>query len=268
MSKYFPPYNSSSKNIKVELDLSNYVTKDDKTDLLKLEDRIKENEKEASFNGGFFYYKGQGDSVYECKAKSFNYGNIYITAWKPADILNYPATNHVNAFTNSKIKLSSLISNIKPRVYLEGNYFKQSRAKTSNVNIINIYCVYELKDIANSRNNEFTIQNGLFGVIKITKNTDTSKNKYEGYGICFDGSKTFAHTQKESNSSYSTLARIVIIFGADMSFNKHANNKANNIYVMSKEHIQKINDTTIYAEKMFHRNFTKPEKNICIKFAL
>ena len=29
MSKYFPPYNNSSKNIKVELDLSNYATKDD-----------------------------------------------------------------------------------------------------------------------------------------------------------------------------------------------------------------------------------------------
>ena len=29
MSKYFPPYGSSSKNIKVELDLSNYATKDD-----------------------------------------------------------------------------------------------------------------------------------------------------------------------------------------------------------------------------------------------
>ena len=29
MSKYFPPYNNSSKNIKVELDLSNYATKKD-----------------------------------------------------------------------------------------------------------------------------------------------------------------------------------------------------------------------------------------------
>ena len=29
MSKYFPPYESSSKNIKVELDLSNYAIKDD-----------------------------------------------------------------------------------------------------------------------------------------------------------------------------------------------------------------------------------------------
>ena len=29
MSQYFPPYNNSSKNIKVELDLSNCTTKDD-----------------------------------------------------------------------------------------------------------------------------------------------------------------------------------------------------------------------------------------------
>ena len=28
-SQYFPPYNNSSGNIKVELDLANYVTKDD-----------------------------------------------------------------------------------------------------------------------------------------------------------------------------------------------------------------------------------------------
>ena len=29
MSQYFPPYNNSSENIKVELDLTNYATKDD-----------------------------------------------------------------------------------------------------------------------------------------------------------------------------------------------------------------------------------------------
>ena len=45
-----------------------------------------------------------------------------------------------------------------------------------------------------------------------------------------------------------------------MSFSKHANNKANNIYVMGKDHIQKINDTTIYAEKDFHTNFRRTEK--------
>ena len=29
MSQYFPPYNNSSENIKLELDLTNYATKDD-----------------------------------------------------------------------------------------------------------------------------------------------------------------------------------------------------------------------------------------------
>ena len=43
-----------------------------------------------------------------------------------------------------------------------------------------------------------------------------------------------------------------------MSFSEHANNKANNIYVMGKDYIQKINDITIYSEKMFYRNFTDP----------
>ena len=43
-----------------------------------------------------------------------------------------------------------------------------------------------------------------------------------------------------------------------MSFSKHANNKANDIYVMGKDYIQKINDTTIYAQKMFLEIFTDP----------
>ena len=33
MSQYFPPYNNSSENIKVELDLSNYAMKKDINDI-------------------------------------------------------------------------------------------------------------------------------------------------------------------------------------------------------------------------------------------
>ena len=49
-----------------------------------------------------------------------------------------------------------------------------------------------------------------------------------------------------------------------MSFSKHANNKANNIYVIGKDYIIKINDTTIYTEKMFYRNFTDPGKKFIL----
>ena len=37
MSNYFPPYNNSSKNIKVELDLSNYATKDDVKNIIHVD---------------------------------------------------------------------------------------------------------------------------------------------------------------------------------------------------------------------------------------
>ena len=92
--------------------------------------------------------------------------------------------------------------------------------------------------------------------MQITKIADTSKYHYKGYGICFDESEQFNHTITEGGRAHTTLARNVIIFGADMSFSKHTNNKANNIYVIGKDYVQKINDTTIYAEKMYYRNFT------------
>ena len=91
--------------------------------------------------------------------------------------------------------------------------------------------------------------------MKITKNADYSKNDYTGYGLCFDEGGEFSHTVRQGNFDRTTDARNVIIFGADMSSSIHATNRANNIYVMGKEFIQGINDTTIYAEKLFHNNF-------------
>ena len=37
MSQYFPPYNNSSGNIKVELDLSNYATKEDVKNIMHVD---------------------------------------------------------------------------------------------------------------------------------------------------------------------------------------------------------------------------------------
>ena len=41
-----------------------------------------------------------------------------------------------------------------------------------------------------------------------------------------------------------------------MNFSVHATNRVNNIYVMGKGFTQGINDTKVYAEKNFYRNFT------------
>ena len=123
-------------------------------------------------------------------------------------------------------------------VYLQGSHFQQNDVLTSNDdyvinnNVVNIYIDYKLDPIASIRDTTFTIQNALFGAMQITKNAD----------------EQFSHTITEGDRARTTLARNVIIFGADMSFSKHANNKRNNIYVMVKDYVQRINDTTIYAK--------------------
>ena len=94
--------------------------------------------------------------------------------------------------------------------------------------------------------------------MKITKNaTNNFKNKYKGYGICFDSGSKF-------NKGNITDGKNVIIFGADMSFSTHATNKANNIYVLRDWLVQGINDATIYAEKVFSFNFTEVEKKFVL----
>ena len=80
----------------------------------------------------------------------------------------------------------------------QGSHFQQNNVVTSNNNnVINIYVVYKLDPIASSRNITFTIQNALFGAMQITKNADTSKYDYKGYGICFDEGGQFGHTITE-----------------------------------------------------------------------
>ena len=65
--------------------------------------------------------------------------------------------------------------------------------------------------------------------MKITKSTDSSKNNYTGYGLCFDEGSEFGHTVREVNFNRVKNAKNVIIFGVDTSSSIHARNRANNI---------------------------------------
>ena len=110
--------------------------------------------------------------------------------------------------------------------------------------MINIYCVYKIDPIASARDDTFTIQNALFGAVEITKNADTSKYNYKGYGICFDEGGTFCIGNINNG-------RNVLIFGVHESSLVHANNRANNIYVIGDLFVQGINDTTCYMQKKY-----------------
>ena len=142
-------------------------------------------------------------------------------------------------------------------VYLSGNHFQQNIAKDLNNVIISIYCIYKLDPISSSRDDTFTVQNALFGAMQITKNADTSKYKYKGYGICFDEGGSFSKGNISNGKN-------VLIFGVDESSLVHANNKANNIYVIGDLFVQGINDTILYAEKIYTQNFTQPSKKFVL----
>ena len=236
-------------------------TKTNASDILALENKLKqkedtinENERGLSFNRGFFYYLQQSYLVDECKIHSFNFNNGKISEWKSTSIFNYSNDSNMRGTEEPRTKLPELKNDGRMHVSLFSNYFEQNKVIIpNNNNAINIYCVYELRQLNIPSSIEFTILNALFGAMEITKNTNTSKYKYKAYGICFDKGGSF------SEGSI-TNGRNVLIFGVHESSLLHSNNKANNIYVMGKGFVQGINDTTLYAQKVYSQNFTQPNK--------
>ena len=199
---------------------------------------------------------------------SFGFGlnSRDISEWKSTGIYNYSSDSNMNAVANAKTTLPNFKKDGRMHVHLSGNHFQQNVAGIpNNGDVINIYCVYKLDPIASTRDTSYTIQDALFRAMQITKNTtDSDKNNYKGYDICFDERSKFGHTMTEGGRTHITNGRNVLIFGADMSFTIHATNRGNHVYVMGDGLAQGINDTTLYLEKKCFRNFTEPN----VKFVL
>ena len=246
--------NNKSKDILLDNELKKLKTRVDSSEKIKLNDV----QKEISFNRGFFYYLQQSYLVYECKVNSFVFNNKEITNWRSTGIFNYSDYYSMNGIEDTKTELSKLKIDDETYVYLQGSYFQQNNVLvTNNKNAISIYIVYKLDPISSTRDTTFTVPNALFDAMEITKNVDTSKYKYNGYGICFDEGGSFSIGNINNG-------RNVLIFGVDESAVVHSNNKTNNIYVMGDGIVQGINDTTLYAEKIYSQNFTQPSKKFIL----
>ena len=74
------------------------------------------------------------------------------------------------------------------RLRFEGSCLKQEdKARFTPNNVVNLFIVYELDTWSQDLNTDFTlIKDCLFQSVKITKNADTDKYSYSGYGIGFD----------------------------------------------------------------------------------
>ena len=268
-----------SQHIGTEVTGIDNKTKKNASDILAVKNKltqkeyiINENERGLSFNRGFFLYTDQSYLKYECKMGSFDFNTNKISKWKSTGIFNrsrnskYHASSNMDAVGDSSGNLPNLKNDGRMNVYLSGNQFQQNVVGIpNNNNVINTYCVYKLDPIASTRDTSYTIQDALFGPMQITKNaTDSSKNNYKGYGLCFDERSQFGHTMVEGGRTHITNGTNVLIFGADMSFSIHRTNRANHIYVMGDGFTQGIHNTTLYVENKYFRNFT--ESNV--KFVL
>ena len=102
---------------------------------------------------------------------SFGFGitSRDISEWKSTGIYNYSSDSNMNAFANAKSNLPNLKNDDRIHVHLSGNHFQKNVVGIpNNDNVINIYCVYKLDPTTSSRDTSFTIQDALFGAMKIT----------------------------------------------------------------------------------------------------
>ena len=114
----------------------------------------------------------------------------------------------------------------KTRLKFNENTLKQDKIAYDYGEIINIYIVYEISKNYNESNYP-TLENSLFGAVKLTKITGVNNYKYSGYRIGFDGHGIL---------SYPGIAvgRNVMLFGVDMSLSTKTGNRKKDILVLGK----------------------------------
>ena len=127
--------------------------------------------------------------------------------------------------------------------------FKTTKNFIYSGKVVNIYIVYEINKKDNTISSDPTLGNCLFGTVTLTKNVNIDKYRYSGYGIGFDRGSSFSFPG-------GGFGQNVLIYGVDMSFSTHIDNKKKNILVFGKGPTQGL-EHTLTAEKMYSINFTE-----------
>ena len=157
--------------------------------------RIDELEKPASYFRGKNYFDGDSTQNYLVFQGVYKY-------FKDVDISKTIIKSHANSWTSKGLsgeKNSSVsgftrsfieYTNARIKLKFEGSILRD-KLSTSLGLIASYYIVYRLSPRINS--SSIVLENYLFGKIKMTKNADTDKYKYQGHGIGFDLSGIFSH---------------------------------------------------------------------------
>ena len=104
-----------------------------------------------------------------------------ISSWESKELFS----EKISSVATSDVRVSKLVyDNARTKIKFNGDISKQNKVIYNHGPIVNIYIVYRL--IPTTKDSCVTLQNYLFGAVKLTKNADIHKYKYSGYGIAFD----------------------------------------------------------------------------------
>ena len=87
--------------------------------------------------------------------------------------------------SNKMLNLSLDYAGYKIRVKINRDFLKQEKITYNQRKRVNIYIVYEVKKSVNISSYR-TLENCLFGAVKLKKHVDVDRYNYLGYGIGFD----------------------------------------------------------------------------------
>ena len=153
---------------------------------------------------------------------------IYILSWtskglsdleiKSIKTNNYLHNSGIDQYDTSKI-----------RITFNGSCLYRFTLSIPHGKTVNIDIVYEITSYYN--NSKYpTIENCLFGSVKVTKNADIDKYECSGYGIGFDTKGCFSIDNE--------IGKNVIIVRVDMSSSSKVGNTKKDILILGKRPTQ------------------------------
>ena len=97
------------------------------------------------------------------------------------------------SFTANKNLSPKLVqkNSFRIRIKFKGMCLKQDNVTFTGNIVVNLFIAYELDRWSKDLNANFTLNDGLFGAVKITQNAHPDKYSYSGQGIGFHSCSVF-----------------------------------------------------------------------------
>ena len=113
----------------------------------------------------------------------------YIYYWQSKGL----SDERINSITASNYSVTPFLVyyGTKTRVEFSGSYLKQDKVTFNHGKVVNIYIVYEISKSINISDYP-TLENCLFGAVRLTKNADIDKYGNSGYEIGVDRHESFS----------------------------------------------------------------------------